>query len=215
MTYIKYIQINLINIGIYIKEDNEAISVGIIYKKTMLSFVLLTILDFTSKWIDWEQIFKRSENDLHSPSVVSVLTTEILTMIDFTSTSKVYNLGESKVLQYFGNVKYSLATPDDLAAIMKVMNHIGLCNAELAWYSPIATHQIFCYGLEHGFGILGFRSTWPCLVVEVLVIRVKFLEPSGYCTVINCTFTFGPTNIFDYISGIMTQFKLMKHKFPK
>ena len=29
------------------------------------------------------------------------------------------------------------------------MNHIGIWDAELAWYSPIATSQVCIYGLEH------------------------------------------------------------------
>ena len=42
-------------------------------------------------------------------------------------------------------------------------------------------------------------------------VLVKFLEQSGYCTVINCTFIFCTTNIFGCFCHIMTQFDLVKH----
>ena len=35
-------------------------------------------------------------------------------------------LGESKILQYFNNVRYNLAVPDAFAEVVKVMNHTGL-----------------------------------------------------------------------------------------
>ena len=67
--------------------------------------------------------------------------------------------------------------------------------------------------LEHDLGIYGFRSTWSCLIVTVLVTWVKFLEePSCYYTVIN--YTFCTTTDFDCFSSIMTQFELVKYKFP-
>ena len=37
--------------------------------------------------------------------------------------------------------------------------------------------------MEHGF-----RSNWLFLIVKVLAMQVKFVEPFGCCTVINCTF---------------------------
>ena len=36
------------------------------------------------------------------------------------------HLGESKVLQHFGNVKHNLADPDVFAEVMKETNHTGL-----------------------------------------------------------------------------------------
>ena len=68
-------------------------------------------------------------------------------------------------------------------------------------------------GLEHNLGILNFRPTWPCLMVEVLATRVKFLEPFDYYTMINCTFTFCTTNVFGFFRSVMTQFELVKYKF--
>ena len=48
---------------------------------------------------------------------------------------------------------------------------------------------------------------------EVLAAWVKFLELSGYGTVISFTFT--TTNVFScFHSSIMAQFKLINHKFP-
>ena len=37
--------------------------------------------------------------------------------------------------------------------------------------------------------IHGFRPTWPYPIADVLATREKFLEPSGYCTVMNFAFT--------------------------
>ena len=41
-------------------------------------------------------------------------------------------LGESKVLQYFGNISHNLAAPYAFAKVVKVTNYGGLWNA---WYS--------------------------------------------------------------------------------
>ena len=68
-------------------------------------------------------------------------------------------------------------------------------DSELSWYSPNATRWSAFYGLEQSLGIHGFLSTWFCLIVGVLVTWTKFLEPSNYCTGINCTcciLTFDP-----------------------
>ena len=70
------------------------------------------------------------------------------------------------------------------------------------------------YGLEHSPRIHGFRLTWPWLIVKVLVTQAKFLEPSGYNTVINCAFTFHATNVFGCFHDIMAKFELVKYKFP-
>ena len=71
--------------------------------------------------------------------------------------------GESKVLQYFGNVRHNSIALDVLAEGVKVTSHTGLWDAELAWYSPSATQQICLYGFEHNLGIHGFRPTWTYL----------------------------------------------------
>ena len=70
-------------------------------------------------------------------------------------------LGESKVLLYFGSMRHNSVAPDGFAKIVKVMNLTGLWDAELAWYSPSATHQIHLYGLEHNLKIHSFsRPIW-------------------------------------------------------
>ena len=84
-------------------------------------------------------------------------------------------------------------------------------DAKLTWYSLSVSHWLD-YGLEHGLGIYGFRSTWPCLIIKVLATWVKLLEPSSLFSVINCIFTFCTTNVFDCLCNIMAQFKLIKHK---
>ena len=69
------------------------------------------------------------------------------------------------------------------AEVMEVTNHTGLWDAELAWYSPSATH------LKYQF------FSWPCWITEILVIWWKFLEQSAYSIVINCIFTFLTTGL--------------------
>ena len=124
------------------------------------------------------------------------------------------NIGTiSNVLQYFGYLAQNSPALDVFIKVVKVMNHTGLWDTELAWYSLSATRQICLYGLEQGLGIHGFKLTWSCLVVEVLSIQVKFLRLFAYCTEINCTFTFCTTNILGCIRGVMAQFELVKHKF--
>ena len=50
---------------------------------------------------------------------------------------------------------------------------------------------------KHILWVLFVGSTWCCPTVDVLSTRAKFLEPVGYCCVVNCTFTFpGTTNDF-------------------
>ena len=41
----------------------------------------------------------------------------------------------NQVLQYFGNLKQNLAATDAFAAVIKVINHTGMCDVELACYS--------------------------------------------------------------------------------
>ena len=83
---------------------------------------------------------------------------------------------------------------------------------EAHWTVRCWCHLILCYslyGLEHDLKI----HTWTYLIIEVLVTLVKFLEPSGYCTVNNCLFTFHTINVFGCFHNTMAQFTLIKHKF--
>ena len=77
------------------------------------------------------------------------------------------------------------------------------------------SYQRICnYVLDHSFRIHTFSPISSCLIVEIVAIQAKFLEQSGYCTVISVTFTFqNTTNGFGCFHGIMAQFKLVKHKF--
>ena len=59
-----------------------------------------------------------------------------------------------------------------------VVKHIGLWDTELTWYFSSATRRICLYGLEYVHGIYACRPNWPCLIVEFLAARTKFLEPS-------------------------------------
>ena len=69
-----------------------------------------------------------------------------------------------------------------------------------------ANCHICLHSWEHSLRIYCFRPTWPCLIVGVLVTRVKFIELCGQCTL--CT-----TNVIGCFCGIMGQFEVVKHKF--
>ena len=66
---------------------------------------------------------------------------------------------------------------------MKVTIHTGQLDEELTWYSPCTTRRICNYSFGNGPGIHGFRLTLPCLIIEVLATRAKFLQAFGYCIV--------------------------------
>ena len=86
------------------------------------------------------------------------------------------HLGQSKVLQYFGNVWHNSVYPDMFVEIMKAMNYNGLKGAKLTRFSPNDTCRIWLCGLKHGFGIHHFSATWSCLIVEILPIQTKFFN---------------------------------------
>ena len=93
-------------------------------------------------------------------------------------------------------MRHNLVALNIFAEVMKVTKHTELWGAVLAWYSLSANHQICFYGLEPSLRIHCFRSTWHWLIVKVVLTQLKFLEPSGYFTGINCTFIFHTTNVF-------------------
>ena len=88
------------------------------------------------------------------------------------------------------------------AKVMKVMNWIVRCWAHLILFK--------CYLLDLPDG---FKPPWSYVIVEVPTTQTKFLEPSGYCTAIVCTFIFCTTNVFGCFHSIMVQFECIKHKF--
>ena len=87
-------------------------------------------------------------------------------VIFFLRANKMYK-GESKVLQYFANMRHNSATIVVFAEVVKVTNHTGLWDAELAWYSMSDIHWICLYGLKYNLKIHGFRLTWHCLIVKI------------------------------------------------
>ena len=120
-------------------------------------------------------------------------------------------LDESKILQYFGNVRHNSSALDAFVEVVVVSNNTGLQDAELAWYSLKATYWI---GLDEAYPQNPqFRTTWYGLITEVLATRLKIHIPSDYCTVINCAFTFWPTNVFGCFCSFINQFKFVKRKF--
>ena len=117
----------------------------------------------------------------------------------------IYYLDESKDLQYFGNIRYNSVVLDAFAEVIKMINHTGLWDAELAWYPPSATCRIS-------------SMVWSILI-EYTVIRLLELPwssrfchlswLSGCSTVINFTFTFRAANIFRYFLSVVTWFELI------
>ena len=72
-------------------------------------------------------------------------------------------------------MKNQSVTTDAFAEIMKVTNHIGLWDADLAWYPPNVTHLIYLNSLKNGLRIHGFMTLSPCLIVKILATRAKLL----------------------------------------
>ena len=54
--------------------------------------------------------------------------------------------------------------------------------------------DILRFSLQYNLRIHDIRPTWLCVVIEVLSIGMKCLEPSGYCTTIKNVFPFSTTN---------------------
>ena len=93
-------------------------------------------------------------------------------------------LGLSKVWQYFDNVWHNSAAMEIVAEVMNMIDHMELQNGKLTRYSISATYQIcfMAWNMALKSTVLGL----PDLVIsEVLLTQAKFLEPFGYCTVIN------------------------------
>ena len=99
--------------------------------------------------------------------------------------------GELKVLQYFVNVRHNLAVLDVFTEVMKETNHSGLWDAELAWYSPSATHLIYIHSLEStllSLTDLSWSSKFKQNFFNRQVLQYR---------VINDSFTFHKTNVYD------------------
>ena len=125
----------------------------------------------------------------------------------------------TSVRQKFYNIlviflRHNSAAPGAFADFTKATNYAELRDAEIAWYSLSATYWIQFKGLKHGLGIHGFKSTWHSLIDKVLTTWTKFLEPSGYCSVINCVFIFDTINVFCCFGGVIAHFQLIKYKLP-
>ena len=91
-------------------------------------------------------------------------------------------------MPYFSNVKHNSAVLNAFAEVMRVMNHIGQRNAELAWYYPSIARRVYFYDLKHSLRIHSF--TLPNPIVKPLATQTKFYQLSGNYTLIDCAFTF-------------------------
>ena len=65
------------------------------------------------------------------------------------------------------------------------------------------------------FNFWGGGATWPWLIVVVLPTRAEFLKLSDYSTLINYTFSFCTTYVFNCFRGVIAKFERVKPKFPK
>ena len=116
--------------------------------------------------------------------------------------SKCYSLDLLRSWRWWSTLDYEMLNPPDtlqvlligFAKVVKVMKHTGLWDAEPTWYSSNVTHQVCLW--KQSLGIHSFRPTWLCLIIEVLETWPNFLQPFGYCILINCTFIFHTTNMF-------------------
>ena len=71
---------------------------------------------------------------------------------------------ESKVLPYFGSIRYNSVVLGSFTRNEKSTNQNELWDAELTWYSPYATVGI----LEQRLRNLSFSSGCPCHILECL-----------------------------------------------
>ena len=80
-------------------------------------------------------------------------------------------------------MRNNMAALNAFAKVVKVTNHtevpsssdtLQLLLARFAWSTTSESTL--------------FRPNYPCLIVKVLATQANHLEPSGYCTVIKCTF---------------------------
>ena len=104
-------------------------------------------------------------------------------------------------------MRYNLATA--FAVVVKLTNLSELWIVKLTWFSPIASHQICLSVLNSCLWIHALSSTWPCLIIKFLATRVKFLQPSAHCTVINCIFIFHTADVFGCFTSIMDQLSVL------
>ena len=79
------------------------------------------------------------------------------------------------------------------------------------WFCLIISkcYQIWFSVLKHGSGIYGLKPIWVCLIIEILVTWGKFLQLSGYCTIINFSFPFHTTHIYGGFCSVAAKFKLL------
>ena len=113
-----------------------------------------------------------------------------------------FYLDKSNVLQHFGNIRNN-------SVIARVFVW-GWEGDEPHWTVWCWVHQILskCYSPDLP---LSLSTASESTVLGSL--HLAFLQPSGYCTVINCTFIIHTINIFGRFDGVMAHLELIKHKF--
>ena len=82
--------------------------------------------------------------------------------------------------------------------LVKITNHTELWDPGIAWYSQC---YLLAWSMALESAVLGLLDL--SLIVKVFATWVKFLEPSGYCTVINCTFTFCTINVLKHLVTVL------------
>ena len=76
--------------------------------------------------------------------------------------------GESKVLRYFGNMMYNSVALFTSVEVVKLTNHIGFWDTELAWYSRTAIQGSVSMVLRHSLGMNAFRPILPRYCTQLL-----------------------------------------------
>ena len=133
-----------------------------------------------------------------------------------------------KFFQYFGNVRHNSTVPVSKIGESKVFAVFWLCETqfnssrcfwlghdgnEQQWTVRRRGHLIFS---ECSVAwIHCYRPAWLCFIIEFVAAQVKFLESSGYCTLIDCIFTFCAVNVFPLLLQHNNQVWTCKAKVPK
>ena len=94
------------------------------------------------------------------------------------------------------------------AEVVKVMNHTGLWDTELAWYSPSVTHRI-CWGRE------GDEPHWTVRYRARLILSEYYspdlLRSWRWRTTLHCEIPSSPDTLRVLLTGFAEVVKVMNH----
>ena len=121
---------------------------------------------------------------------------------------------ESNILRYFHHISHTVR--QILMLLAKSWRWWTTWNYEML-NSPdtlrilLAGFAFITWSMASKCIVLGHPDLY--LIIDIVANRAKFLQTSGYCTVVNYAFTFCKMNISDFLHGVIAHFELVKRKF--